>query len=128
MVTSIIMLTKDTLVFNADVYENLVDADDPSFAEDISNQWIEQARGCVQELLDMLQKQSWVQLSEKGHFLKGSAAFVGADRVKELCEEIHHRENFALPGETPEQFYESRIHSLPAEIDAYERALHRART
>jgi len=122
------MLTKDTLVFNTEVYENLVDADDPGFAVDISNQWIEQARGCVPELLDLLKREKWVQLSEKGHFLKGSAAFVGADRVKELCEEIHHKESYARPGESATQFYRSRIESLPGEIDAYETELYRRKS
>jgi len=122
------MVLESVQSFNDEVYGNLVDADDPAFALDISTQWIEQARSCVPELRNLLFSKSWGQLSEKGHFLKGSAAFVGADRVKEICEELQNKEKYLAPGEKLQEFCASRIVMLPREIDAYEAELMKRKT
>jgi HPt (histidine-containing phosphotransfer) domain-containing protein len=119
------MVLPNVLAFNETIYENLVDADDPAFALDISRQWIEQARACVPELKELLTSQNWPQLSEKGHFLKGSAAFVGADRVKEICEELQNKEKYLRPGQRLSEYCGVRIAALPAEIDQYEAELDR---
>jgi HPt (histidine-containing phosphotransfer) domain-containing protein len=110
-------------VFNETVYENLVDADDPGFAVDIANQWIEQALECIPEFRRLMAGRKWAELSEKGHFLKGSAAFVGADRAKQICEELQLREKYIKPGEDIQEYYSQRVNILPDEVEAFRRAL-----
>ena len=105
------------------MYNELVDSDDPSFAPSIAWQWIEQANECLPEFTELLKKQKWKELSEKGHYLKGSAAFVGADKAKNICEEIQLWERLRRPSETPDVFLRERIAKLPAVIADYTKAL-----
>ena len=108
---------------NIDVYNELVDEDDPDFAPGIARQWLSQAYECLPEFDKLLAEGRWKELAEKGHFLKGSAAFVGADKAKALCEEIQVWEKLIRPGQSPDAFFRPRINRLPKIISDYSAAL-----
>jgi HPt (histidine-containing phosphotransfer) domain-containing protein len=110
--------------FNREVYNELVDESDPTFAPQIARQWIEQARDCLPEFRALLGAKNWKDIADKGHFIKGSAAFVGAERAKEVCEQIqNYGQHLPNPDDNPYAFLEEKIRQLPAIIDAYERVL-----
>ena len=110
---------RDIPVFNVTMYENLIDADDAEFAKEIVNEWLQQAKSCVPEMEELLSQRNWAQLSEKGHFLKGTSAFVGADRVKQICDELQNLKNHKGDVGGLEDFCRLRIRSLPVEIENY---------
>jgi HPt (histidine-containing phosphotransfer) domain-containing protein len=106
-----------------DVYNELVDPDDPEFAPGIAQQFLSQANECLPMFVELLSKGDWKELAEKGHFLKGSAAFVGAARVKELCEEIQSWDKLIKKNEAPRTFLSERVKILPQVVRGYKEAL-----
>ncbi|KDN48239.1 hypothetical protein RSAG8_02831, partial [Rhizoctonia solani AG-8 WAC10335] len=66
------------------------DEDDYEFSTDIVRNYFKQAATTFEELICDLKGKDFETLSSKGHFLKGSSATLGLDKVQKWCEHIQH--------------------------------------
>ncbi|MCJ1408045.1 hypothetical protein MMC19_002118 [Ptychographa xylographoides] len=79
---------------DAITFEQILEMDDDEeereFSRSIVYGFFEQAEGTFKKMELSLQKGDLRQLSSLGHFLKGSSATLGLNKVKESCELIQH--------------------------------------
>ncbi|MCJ1480494.1 hypothetical protein MMC06_000649 [Schaereria dolodes] len=75
-------------------FEQILEMDDEEeereFSRSIVYGFFEQAEGTFKKMDSNLQKRDLAQLSSLGHFLKGSSATLGLNKVKDHCEKIQH--------------------------------------
>lgn len=66
------------------------DDDDRDFSKGIVYGFFEQADGTFEKMEKAMSQEDLKELSQLGHFLKGSSATLGLTKVKEACEKIQH--------------------------------------
>lgn len=66
------------------------DDDDKEFSKSIVYGFFDQADNTFKKMEDALKDEDLPELSQLGHFLKGSSATLGLTKVKEACEKIQH--------------------------------------
>jgi len=66
------------------------DEDDRDFSRSIVFDFFTQAESTFHNMDSCLAKKDLKQLSDLGHFLKGSSATLGLTKVKDSCEKIQH--------------------------------------
>jgi len=66
------------------------DDDDREFSKSIVWNYFEQAETTFKEMEDSIKQKDLPTLSAKGHFLKGSSAALGIEKVKQACEQIQN--------------------------------------
>ncbi|MCJ1476486.1 hypothetical protein MMC13_005152 [Lambiella insularis] len=75
-------------------FEQILEMDDDEeereFSRSIVYGFFEQAEGTFKKMELNLEKRDLNQLSQLGHFLKGSSATLGLTKVKDSCEKIQH--------------------------------------
>lgn len=64
--------------------------DEQTFSRSIIESFFEQAESTFKKMQQQLDRRDLDQLSNLGHFLKGSAATIGLSKVKESCEKIQN--------------------------------------
>ncbi|KAK4049278.1 Phosphorelay intermediate protein [Microbotryomycetes sp. JL201] len=80
-------------IVDMDVFGQLLEIDDDEsheFSKTLAFDYISQADATFQEIEDALQARDLDTLSRKGHFLKGSSAALGLQRVQRTCEQMQH--------------------------------------
>ncbi|BGP27738.1 Phosphorelay intermediate protein [Rhodotorula toruloides] len=80
-------------VVDMDVFGQLLEIDDDDtheFSKTLAFDYINQAEATFVEIEEALEKKDLDALSRKGHFLKGSSAALGLQRVQHLCEALQH--------------------------------------
>ncbi|GAA6060445.1 hypothetical protein JCM10212_000038 [Sporobolomyces blumeae] len=80
-------------VVDMDVFGQLLEIDDDEtheFSKSLAFDYISQAETTFHEIEDALKAQDLDALSRKGHFLKGSSAALGLQRVQHSCEAMQH--------------------------------------
>ncbi|KAH3901522.1 related to Phosphorelay intermediate protein YPD1 [Saccharomycodes ludwigii] len=90
-------------VINWDILNEIIsmDEDDPDFSKELIRQFIEQAKQTFDQIQDLLQQcasssdtRSLLQeISNLGHFLKGSSSALGLTRIAWYCECIQNYGN-----------------------------------
>ncbi|KAI5302696.1 hypothetical protein KEM56_000443 [Ascosphaera pollenicola] len=90
-------LTPDLSMFDDKIdqntFEQILEMDDDSereFSKGIVYGFFEQAESTFTKMEAALEAKDLKELSDLGHFLKGSSATLGLTRVKEACEKIQH--------------------------------------
>ncbi|OKL60258.1 hypothetical protein UA08_04793 [Talaromyces atroroseus] len=66
------------------------DEDERDFSQGIVYGFFEQAEATFEKMENALSKGDFDDLSQLGHFLKGSSATLGLTKVKDACEKIQH--------------------------------------
>ncbi|KAF9534506.1 signal transduction histidine kinase [Crepidotus variabilis] len=66
------------------------DPEEREFSKDMVYDYFDQVKVTFKEMDTYFANQDLLQLSSRGHFLKGSSAALGLDRVQRLCEKIQH--------------------------------------
>ncbi|KAF2460382.1 histidine containing phosphotransmitter protein [Lineolata rhizophorae] len=66
------------------------DDDDRDFSKSIVYDYFQQAQSTFTKMDTSLDKRDFPQLSDLGHFLKGSSATLGLTKLKDSCEKIQH--------------------------------------
>jgi len=66
------------------------DEDERDFSKSIVYDFFEQAEGTFAKMESALDERDLHQLSQLGHFLKGSSATLGLIKVRDSCEKIQH--------------------------------------
>lgn len=69
------------------------DEDDREFSQGIVYGFFDQAENTFQKMEKALEEKKLAELSSLGHFLKGSSATLGLNKVKDACEKIQHYGN-----------------------------------
>ncbi|GAA5972829.1 hypothetical protein JCM11641_003960 [Rhodosporidiobolus odoratus] len=80
-------------VVDMEVFGQLLEIDDDEsheFSKTLAFDYITQAEATFGEIEEALQQQDLDALSRKGHFLKGSSAALGLQRVQHSCEAMQH--------------------------------------
>ncbi|KAM0790473.1 hypothetical protein ACM66B_003349 [Microbotryomycetes sp. NB124-2] len=80
-------------IVDMDVFGQLLEIDDDEsheFSKTLAFDYISQADATFQEIEEALQARDLDTLSRKGHFLKGSSAALGLQRVQRTCEQMQH--------------------------------------
>ncbi|GAA5892842.1 hypothetical protein JCM6882_000593 [Rhodosporidiobolus microsporus] len=80
-------------VVDMDVFGQLLEIDDDEsheFSKTLAFDYISQAEGTFVEIEEALASRSLDDLSKRGHFLKGSSAALGLQRVQHSCEAMQH--------------------------------------
>jgi len=79
---------------DAMTFEQILEMDDDEeereFSRSIVYGFFEQAEGTFKKMESSIGKRDLTQLSQLGHFLKGSSATLGLTKVKDSCEKIQH--------------------------------------
>ncbi|KAK8007057.1 Nucleolar protein 6 [Apiospora arundinis] len=86
--------------------------DDREFSQSIVFGFFEQAEETFQKMDEALEAKNLDELSELGHFLKGSSAILGLTKVTDSCEKIQRygkKENEDGTPETDEELCLSRV-------------------
>ncbi|SMN21354.1 similar to Saccharomyces cerevisiae YDL235C YPD1 Phosphorelay intermediate protein [Maudiozyma saulgeensis] len=92
-----------------------MDEDDPDFSKGLIIQFIDQAETTFGEMDEQLNKSKDLSELEKlGHFLKGSSAALGLQRIAWSCERI---QNLGRKAEKSFPSKEQLLDSLPADIE-----------
>ncbi|KAI9789315.1 MAG: hypothetical protein M1816_006203 [Peltula sp. TS41687] len=76
-----------------ETFEQILEMDDEgesSFSQDIVWKFFEQAESTFRTMKECLASRDLKELSQLGHFLKGSSATLGLSRVKDSCEKIQN--------------------------------------
>lgn len=89
MTTSIPSDVMDWATFNQ-ILEMDEDPNERDFSRGIVENFFEQAEQTFGEMEQALSSKNLSELSQKGHFLKGSSAALGLTKVKNSCEKIQH--------------------------------------
>ncbi|KAM0755311.1 histidine phosphotransferase, partial [Meredithblackwellia eburnea MCA 4105] len=93
-------------VIDMETFGQLLEIDDDDaheFSKTLAFDYISQADTTFTEFDEALAKKDLKQLSSKGHFLKGSSAALGLQRVQQSCELMQHFGNRRdAKGEGPE--------------------------
>ncbi|RMJ25616.1 Phosphotransmitter protein Ypd1 [Aspergillus sp. HF37] len=74
-------------------FEQILEMDDDEerdFSKGIVYGYFDQAEGTFDKMGKALNDKKLAELSSLGHFLKGSSATLGLNKVKEACEKIQH--------------------------------------
>ncbi|KAK7518763.1 signal transduction histidine kinase [Phyllosticta citriasiana] len=75
-------------------FEQILEMDDDEeereFSKSIVFDFFQQADSTFEKMESSLEKKDLAQLSQLGHFLKGSSATLGLTKVKDSCEKIQH--------------------------------------
>ncbi|KAK7730683.1 Phosphorelay intermediate protein [Botryosphaeria dothidea] len=79
----------DTATFEQ-ILEMDDDEDEREFSKSIVFDFFQQAESTFDKMEANLKKKDLAQLSQLGHFLKGSSATLGLTKVKDSCEKIQH--------------------------------------
>ncbi|POY75538.1 hypothetical protein BMF94_1441 [Rhodotorula taiwanensis] len=100
------LLGKETAgVVDRSVFDQLLEIDDDDereFSKSLAFDYIHQAETTITEIRDALQSEDLDTLSARGHFLKGSSAALGLQRVQHSCEALQHfGKNLDAHGEGP---------------------------
>lgn len=89
--------TGQTLEYGEDIdqstFEQILEMDDEpgqEFSRGIVYGFFEQADATIKSMEQNLEHRDLEQLSQLGHFLKGSSATLGLTKVKESCEKIQN--------------------------------------
>ncbi|BGP43486.1 Phosphorelay intermediate protein [Rhodotorula kratochvilovae] len=80
-------------VVDMDVFGQLLEIDDDEeheFSKTLAFDYITQAEATFKEIEEALTSKDLDALSRKGHFLKGSSAALGLQRVQHSCEAMQH--------------------------------------
>lgn len=85
-------------VIDRSVFDQLLEMDEEDeeeepFSRSIVNNYFTQAQTTFDKMDAALKDKDLVQLSQLGHFLKGSSAAMGLIKVKESCEKMQHYGN-----------------------------------
>lgn len=79
---------------DATTFEQILEMDDDEdereFSRSIVYDFFTQAESTFQKMDSALESRDLNQLSQLGHFLKGSSATLGLTKVKDSCEKIQH--------------------------------------
>jgi len=94
--------------------------DDENFSRDIVHNYISQATSTFTQMENALVERNLVNLSQLGHFLKGSSGAIGVRQVQSSCEKIQNfgerkNERGEPVSETDDQLLE-RIRTTLAEV------------
>ncbi|KIJ59457.1 hypothetical protein HYDPIDRAFT_100660, partial [Hydnomerulius pinastri MD-312] len=81
---------------------DLDDDDDREFSRGMVKDYLEQAEVTVNNMDESFSKKELAQLSQLGHYLKGSSAALGVVQVQAICEKIQHLGNRIDPDKEPE--------------------------
>lgn len=94
------------VVVDMEVFDQILELDDEDdgceFSQGMVEGYLEQARGTIKLMDESFAKHELTQLSEHGHFLKGSSAALGVVQVREICEKIQHLGNQLDPDKEPQ--------------------------
>ncbi|KAK4047446.1 Phosphorelay intermediate protein [Microbotryomycetes sp. JL221] len=80
-------------IVDMEVFEQLLEIDDDEsheFSKTLAFDYISQAESTFKEIEEALEAKDLDTLSRKGHFLKGSSAALGLQRVQRTCEQMQH--------------------------------------
>ncbi|KAI9016784.1 signal transduction histidine kinase [Hyaloraphidium curvatum] len=84
-------------IIDKTIFEQLLEMDeddeDREFSRSIVVNYFEQATQTFDKMVAALDEKDLPQLSKLGHFLKGSSAALGLQKVKSSCEKIQHYGN-----------------------------------
>ncbi|KAJ1680040.1 Phosphorelay intermediate protein [Spiromyces aspiralis] len=129
-------------ILDLQVFQDLLRIDDDqSFAKDIVYKYFDQAREIIhvlEDLLDSVKSQVakapltddvFKTISQKGHFLKGSSASIGAIKVRDSCERIQHLgQGLNSVGDSPIPDHTITYRLLANELDELRREFERIET
>jgi len=81
-------------VIDGPTFEQILEMDDDEEERDFSTSivfdFFDQAKNTFKNLDKALEEKNFEQLSALGHYLKGSSATLGLNKVKDSCEKIQH--------------------------------------
>jgi len=81
-------------IVDSSTFEQILEMDDDEeerdFSKSIVYDFFTQAEGTFQKMDANLEARDLAELSQLGHFLKGSSATLGLTKVKDSCEKIQH--------------------------------------
>ncbi|KAK7206119.1 histidine-phosphotransfer domain, HPT domain-containing protein [Myxozyma melibiosi] len=80
-------------IIDLTIFEQILEMDDDEdheFSIEIINSFYDQAETTFGDMDKAIEKKDIAELSQLGHFLKGSSAAVGVVRVKDICEKIQN--------------------------------------
>ncbi|BGP58238.1 hypothetical protein JCM8202_002809 [Rhodotorula sphaerocarpa] len=97
---------EDAELVDRDVFDQLLEIDDDDtreFSKGLAFDYIHQADATIEEIKTALTDKDLATLSARGHFLKGSSAALGFQRVQHSCEALQHfGKRLDAHGEGPE--------------------------
>ncbi|CAI2184495.1 4316_t:CDS:2, partial [Funneliformis geosporum] len=85
--------TPDSDLIDHETFDQLLEMDDDEdhdFSKSIVWNYFEQAETTFDSMDNALEKRNLEELSNLGHFLKGSSAAIGLTKVKASCEKMQH--------------------------------------
>lgn len=70
---------------------------DGSFLQELIESFLEDARERLKAMVDLLEEGQWDRLYREAHTLKGGAASIGAEAIRQLCQELEAESRSADP-------------------------------
>ncbi|KAJ9201087.1 hypothetical protein DTO166G4_1900 [Paecilomyces variotii] len=86
-------LSKYENIIDPSTFEQILEMDDDDereFSKGIVYGFFEQADSTFEKMEKAISRKDLPELSQLGHFLKGSSATLGLTKVKDACEKIQH--------------------------------------
>ncbi|KAG2359661.1 signal transduction histidine kinase [Suillus spraguei] len=91
-------------IIDTEVFGQIVDLDeDPSFISMMVNDYIEQVDSTFNKMDQAMEAKDLKEISQLGHFLKGSSAALGVKQVSLTCEKIQNTAKGTLTDKTIEE-------------------------
>lgn len=100
------------------IFQQLLDMDDDDeheFSKSIVEDFFIQIDENLPKFQELMEKKDYDAIGKLGHFLKGSSASVGAERIRNITEDINHYDIRAPDGDY-EGFLNERIRQLHAAV------------
>jgi len=80
-------------VIDMEIFQQILELDDDDahvYSRDLAGAYFTQARTTFDDMRRAFAKKDLQELSSLGHFLKGSSAALGVDKVSSTCQKIEH--------------------------------------
>lgn len=123
-------MTQD--IFDEETFQQLLDLDDDDkheFSRSMVEEFFVSTIATIDEMKRALASNDYVEVSHRGHYMKGGAAGVGAAQVRDICEHIQTYETACKnSGEYKryfEKLFDQLIHAISRSRLAFQARLNR---
>lgn len=119
-------MSENTELVDHETFAQLLDMDDDDthdFTNSLLTDYFEQMYIKVEELDALVKANKLDEVSQLGHFLKGSSASIGAERARNICDDIQHY-SLNVPDNEAISYLQKKVDALRISIPVTKVALY----
>ena len=115
------------VTLDEDAFKQLLELDDDdahTFSKSIVDEFFKDVGGTMATIRYELRSGNLPKVGSLGHFLKGSAASIGAAKVRDICDQIQHYEICCPRGDTVTKYLNNLVEALDISLKEAEQCIY----